>query len=74
MSPSVQKSPIGHFLMQLISAGGLYTNLLRKKSRDFPVLRLIVEVAEQLSEPNSNSGVSDQQSVGSNPQPLHLCP
>ena len=31
-------------------------------------------VAERLREPNSNSGVSDQQSVGSNPQPGHLCP
>ena len=26
-------------------------------------------VAERLRAPNSNSGVSDQQSVGSNPQP-----
>ena len=31
-------------------------------------------VAERLRAPNSNSGVSDQQSVGSNPQPWHLCP
>ena len=32
-------------------------------------LNLKVEVAERLRAPNSNSGVSDQQSVGSNPQP-----
>ena len=31
-------------------------------------------VAERLRAPNSNSGVSDQQSVGSNPQPWHSCP
>ena len=31
-------------------------------------------VAERLTAPNSNSGVSDQQSVSSNPQPWHLCP
>ena len=31
-------------------------------------------VAERLWAPNSNSGVSNQQSVGSNPQPWHLCP
>ena len=31
-------------------------------------------VAERLRAPNSNSDVSDQQSVGSNPQPWHLCP
>ena len=31
-------------------------------------------VAKRLRASNSNSGVSDQQSVGSNPQPWHLCP
>ena len=31
-------------------------------------------LAERLRAPNSNSGVSDQQCVGLNPQPGHLCP
>ena len=31
-------------------------------------------VAEPLRAPNSNSCASDQQSVGLNPQPWHLCP
>ena len=36
------------------------------------ITRLGSVVAERLLEPNSNSGVSDQQNVGSNPQPWHF--
>ena len=38
------------------------------------VARVGSVVAEWLRALNSNSGVSDQQSVGSNPSPYHLCP
>ena len=44
------------------------------KQKRITTLLLVGVVAERLRAPNSNSGVSDHQSLGSDPQQWHFCP
>ena len=71
--PSASAAAVSESFVQGLKKVSLYIKklLLHSDSEcvSLSLLDTSVDVVERLRAPNSNSGVSDQQSVGSNPQP-----